>query len=139
MKKFLSLLFSLQLLLVAAFAQSSVSHLLLENKPNPMGVDIVSPRFSWQLASDKRNMVQTAYVIQVFAADNKKTPVWNSGKVNSNQSVFVPYAGTALQSGKKYNWTVQVWDNNGTMATSEPASFQMALLNVSDWNTRCMM
>jgi alpha-L-rhamnosidase len=136
MKKFLSLLFSLQLLLVSAFAQSSVSHLLLENKPNPMGVDIISPRFSWQLANDKRNTVQTAYAIQVFAADNKKTPVWNSGKVNSGQSVFVPYAGTALQSGKKYTWTVQVWDNNGTMATSEAASFQMALLNVSDWKAK---
>ena len=136
MKKLLSLLFSLQLLLVTAFAQSSVTHLLLENKPNPIGVDITSPRFSWQLASDKRNTVQTAYAIQVFAADNKKTPLWNSGKVNSAQSVFVPYAGTALQSGKKYTWTVQVWDNNGTTTTSEAGSFQMALLNTSDWKAK---
>ncbi len=136
MKKLLSFLFSLQLLLVTAFAQSTVTHLLLENKPNPVGIDIVSPRFSWQLTSDKRNTVQTAYAIQVFAADNKKTPVWNSGKINSAQSVFLPYAGSALQSGKKYTWAVQVWDNNGTMANSEAASFQMALLNVSDWKAK---
>ena len=136
MKKLFSIFLSLQLLLVTAFAQSTVTHLLLENKPNPIGVDILSPRFSWQLASDKRNTVQTAYAIQVFAAENKKTPVWNSGKVNSGQSVFVPYAGSALQSGKKYTWTVQVWDNSGTMATSEAASFQMALLNISDWKAK---
>ncbi len=136
MKKFLFFLFSLQLLLINAFAQTTVSHLLTENKPNPIGVDITLPRFSWQLANEKRNTVQTAYAIQVFASDNKKTPVWNSGKVNSNQSVFVPYAGATLQSGKKYSWTVQVWDNNGITATSEAASFQMALLNVSDWKAK---
>ncbi len=136
MKKFLSRLFALQLLLANAFAQSSVTHLLTENRPDPVGIDMTVPRFSWQLANDKRNTVQTAYAIQVFAADNKKVLVWNSGKVNSNQSVLVPYAGTALQSGNKYTWTVQVWDNNGTMANSAPASFQMGLLNASDWKAK---
>ena len=137
MKKSLCLLLPMQLLLVVAFAQTSVQHLLTENKPDPVGVDATVPRFSWQLVSNKRNTVQAAYAIQVFASGNKKLPVWNSGKVNTAQSVFIPYAGQVLQSGKKYKWIVQVWDNNGTVAAkSDTASFQMGLLDMSDWKAK---
>jgi alpha-L-rhamnosidase len=47
-------------------------------------------------------------------------------KITSDRSVQVPYAGTALQSGKKYTWQVRVWDNNGkASASSEPAFFKL--------------
>lgn len=132
MKKIICLLLSLQLLVIG-FSQTNIQQLLTENKPNPIGVDEVLPRFSWQLHNSKRNTSQVAYSIQVFTAD-KKTVMWRSGKVNSAQSVFIPYAGSALQSGKKYKWLVEVWDNNSTKsATSDTASFQMALLSTSDW------
>ena len=137
MKKILCLVFAMQFILSQIFAQLSVQQLLTENKPNPLGVDARTPRFSWQLISPQRNTVQTAYAIQLFTADNKKDPVWNSGKVISSQSVFIPYAGTPLQTGKKYTWQVQVWDNSGNAsAKSETASFQMALLQVSDWKAQ---
>ncbi len=132
MKKMICLLLSLQLL-VTGFSQTNIQQLLTENKPNPIGVDEVLPRFSWQLHNSKRNTSQVAYSIQVFTTD-KKTVVWRSGKVVSVQSVFIPYAGTALQSGKKYKWLVEVWDNNSTKsAISDTASFQMALLHTADW------
>lgn len=135
MKKILCLL--LPCLVATAFAQTSVSHLLTENKPNPMEVEEQAPRFSWQLSATERNTMQTAYAIQVWEAGNKKNTVWNSGKVMSDQSVYVPYAGKALQSGKKYNWSVQVWDNHTAQpATSETGSFQMALLQNSDWKAK---
>jgi alpha-L-rhamnosidase len=55
----------------------------------------------------------------------------------SDRSVHVPYAGTALQSGKKYTWEVRVWDNNGKPSPlSEPAFFQTALLSVADWKAK---
>ena len=135
MKKILCLL--LPCLVATAFAQTSVSHLLTENKPNPMEVEEQAPRFSWQLSATERNTMQTAYAIQVWEAGNKKNTVWNSGKIMSDQSVYVPYAGKALQSGKKYNWSVQVWDNHTAQpATSETGSFQMALLQNSDWKAK---
>src|SRR4030095_2832736 len=59
---------------------------------------------------------------------------WSSGKVNSDQSVHVPYGGQPLQTGKKYYWQVRVWDNKGkTSAWSEPASLQIGLLKPEDW------
>src|SRR6187399_2015290 len=96
-------------LAAAAFAQVKVQGLMVESRINPVGVDVPKPRFTWQLVSDVRNVVQTAYEVVVTDVDQK--PVWSSGKVISDQSVFVPYGGPALQSGAKYLWKVRVWDN----------------------------
>jgi alpha-L-rhamnosidase len=124
----------LQLCMLAGFAQVKIQHLLTENLTNPIGLDVPQPRFSWQLASDKRNVVQTAYELKVSA---DKGLVWNSGKVSSNQSVQVPYAGATLETDKKYTWELRVWDNNGKPSPwSEPAFFQTALLNTSDWKAK---
>ncbi len=136
MKKILCLLCMMQILNITSFAQTSVQNLLTENRKGPIGMDITVPRFSWQLVNEKRNTMQTAYQVQVFSSGNNKIPVWNSGKIGSDQSVFIPYAGSALESGKKYNWQVQVWDNNGQSAKSELAFFQMALLHASDWKAK---
>ncbi len=130
-------LFLAILCVTIAFSQTSVHHLLTENRSNPIGVDATVPRFSWQLSGDKRNLLQTAYEIQVFSPDNKKIPSWRSGKIMSSQSVFVPYAGNTLQSGKKYKWLVEVWDNSGKPSVkSDTAFFQMGLLNASDWKAK---
>ena len=137
MKKFLCLAASLQCLLSVAIAQLQVHHLLTENKKDPIGLDETIPRFSWQLSSDKRNCSQTGYEIIVFNTEKKKMPVWTSGKIQSSQSVYIPYKGAPLQSGKRYTWQVQVWDNTGTNAISkENAFFQTAFLKMSDWKAK---
>jgi alpha-L-rhamnosidase len=118
----------------SVFSQLSVKILLCENLSNPVGIDVKLPRFSWQLVSDKRNVMQAAYELKVIS---DKSIVWNSGKVNADQSVQVSYAGVQLQSGKKYRWQVRVRDNHGRVsAWSEAATFQMALLNTSDWKAK---
>ena len=114
-----------------SFSQVRVTNLLCENLSNPLGIDAVQPRFSWQLSSDKRNVSQAAYEIKVNVG---KEITWSSGKVNSGQSVHVPYAGKVLQSGKKYEWRVRIWDNSGRASEwCTAATFQMSLLNKSDW------
>ena len=132
----------LSCLSVAAMtAQVSVKSLLCENLTNPIGLDVVQPRFAWILASDKRNTLQTAYELRVGTNPTTLAKgsdlVWNSGKVASDQSVYVAYAGTPLQSGKKYYWQVRVWDNAGnTSAWSETAQWQMGLLKPTDWKAK---
>ncbi|HSC38346.1 MAG TPA: hypothetical protein VLD19_10755, partial [Chitinophagaceae bacterium] len=109
---------------LSAVAQTSVQNLLTENRTNPLGIDQATPRFSWQLAGPQRNITQTAYEIKVTTG---KIIVWSSGKVISDHSVQVPYAGSALGSGAKYDWQVRVWDNNGKASPwSARASFQLA-------------
>lgn len=75
-------------------AQVTVTGLLTENMTDPIGIDADHPRFSWQLMTDKRNVTQMAYELRV--SDGAKT-VWNTGKVNSSQSVHISYAGEPLE------------------------------------------
>jgi len=119
-------------------AQVKVSNLLTENLTNPVGLDVIQPRFSWQLVSDVRNTMQSAFELKV--SDNlanlssNKNLIWNSGKVLSDSSVYIAFKGTSLKSGAKYYWQVRVWDNTGKASKwSETASFQMGLLNANDW------
>lgn len=137
MKNLISLL-AFFLTVIGGFGQTTLKNPLTENQKNPLGVD-VSPRFSWQLVSEKRNVMQTAYEIRVSDAlpSLSKANVWSSGKVNSDQSLFVPYSGQSLQSGKKYFWQVRVWDHAGKASPWSEANFwQMGLLNDSDWKAK---
>ena len=134
MKKITFSLLFLQISCLVLTAQVSVINLLTENRYDPMGLDFPQPRFTWQLVSGKRNVVQSAYEIKVMTG---KTIVWSSGKIVSAQSVHVSYAGSPLHSGKKYTWQVKVWDNYGkNSAWSKPAFFQMGFLNSADWKAR---
>lgn len=135
--KFLCSLFALQIVASLCFAQVKVDGLLCENRTNPLGMDVTTPRFSWKLVSDKRNEMQTAYRIEVSEKVNFSGHVWDSGKIKSDSSVFVTYKGQPLQSGKKYFWRVQVWDNSGkSSGWTAPAWWQTALFHESDWKAK---
>ena len=120
--------------ILLASAQLSISNQLTENLKDPVGLDASRPRFTWQLLAEKRNVSQSAYELKVMSG---KTTVWSSGKVQSSQSVHVPYSGSPLESGRKYTWQVRVWDNMGKSSPwSSVASFQMALMNNTDWKAK---
>lgn len=123
------------------FSQSSVIDPRVENTNNPIGVDVLKPRFSWRLESGKRNTMQRAYEIKVAkdvqSLASVKSLVWSSGKVNSDKSLYIDYAGPALESGQKYFWQVRVWDNSGkASAWSAPFLWQMGLLKPGDWKAK---
>jgi len=122
-------------------AQTNVKNLLCENRVNPLGIGIVQPQLTWQIFSDQRNVVQTAYEIKVSentqGFKKGENIVWSTGKIYSDQSVHIAYNGKALQSGKKYFWQVRVWDNKGnTTGWSSTAFWQMGLLSSSDWKAK---
>ena len=139
MKKYFSLLFILFFSLIS-FAQVQLKNLLCENLTNPIGIDVLKPRLSWQLHSDKKNVLQTAYELRVGNSadiEQDKNIIWRSGRVGSSQSLYVPYKGAALQSGKRYYWQVRVWDKENTAsAWSAPAFWEMGLLQPADWKAK---
>ena len=118
-------------------AQVKVQYLLTENVVNPICIDALNPRFSWQLdAGDKRGVMQAAYELKVSSAKGKHE-VWKTGKVSSDQSMYIIYKGEPLVSGQKYIWQVRVWDNAGkASAWSGPASFRMGMLTPADWKAK---
>jgi alpha-L-rhamnosidase len=139
MKKISLLLLSFQCLILSIAAQVKIDHLRTENLNNPICIDVLQPNFSWQLISDQRNVMQSAYEIRVgtTAAAVAKGGIWNSRQVITDRSVHVPYKGAALISGKKYYWQVRIWDNYGkASAWSTINTWQMGLLQLSDWKAQ---
>ncbi len=104
---------------------------------NPEGVDFHKPMFGWILPPEQGRQ-QAAYEILVASSTNtlaqNDADVWDSGKVDSSQSLQVDYEGKALVSGSAYFWKVRVWDAGGTKSQwSVPAYWTMGLFNTSDW------
>ncbi len=96
---------------------------------NPIAVDTPAPRFSWKISSDKKEVMQTAYQIIV---KYKNDIVWDSGKVLSEQSLYIEYKGDELHSFNRYDVEVSVWDNKNENDTVE-CYFETAVYNKSDW------
>jgi alpha-L-rhamnosidase len=127
------------LVCMGANAQLLVSELRCENLSNPLGIDKIQPTLSWQISSPRRNTYQSAYEIRVSSsvASLNKATIWNTGKVQSDQSVFVKYRGQPLESGKTYFWQVRVWDGqNKASDWSSAAHWQAGLLKASDWKAK---
>ncbi len=112
-----------------------------DNLENPMGVDFRQPVFSWILSPGERGRAQSAYEILVSfsreALAQDIGEVWDSGRLESSQSIQVSYAGKPLVSGGRYYWKVRVWDEHGNVSGwSEPAFWTMGLLNAGDWQAK---
>lgn len=110
-----------------------------EMQIDPRGIDTTAPRLSWTFRSDRRASKQTAY--RVLAASDPehlavgKADLWDSGRVDSEQSLLVPYAGQTLRSDEDVFWTVKIWTNHGEeSAWSKPSRWTMGLLSPSDWH-----
>ncbi len=119
--------------------QFTVANLRCESRSNPLGVDAMQPKLSWELQSKQQNVLQTAYRILVSDDEAllKKNigNVWDSKQIKSSASIQVTYSGKALQSAKKYFWKIKVWDNKGNIsAWSNVVHWQMGLLKQTDWS-----
>src|ERR1035437_5003 len=109
---------------------------------NPLGIDELQPRLSWQctaLDPKARGLTQRAYQVAVASSPEllakHQGDLWDSGKVVSGQSIHLPYAGKPLVSLQRCVWKVCVWTPNGK-AWSEPAAWTMGFLREEEWNAK---
>ena len=105
-----------------------IQDLRISYRKNPIGMD-EAPRFSWKLVSEKRDVVQKYYQIQVV---HQGKLVWDSGCVESSQSALVPFQGGKLQPMTDYQVQVSVWDNYGELG-QEQGSFETGLMDKENW------
>ncbi len=119
----------------------AVAETYCEYAVNPLGIDALKPRFTWVLACDRRGTTQQSYRVLVagsparLAADTGD--LWDSGQVRSDESVCIAYQGSKLSSRQECFWKVRVWDDRGHVSPwSEPATFEIGLLEPSDWHGR---
>ena len=134
-----ALLLVIQLTVLSCAAGVQVKNLLCEYRVNPLGIDATAPRLCWQLQSDERGQRQMAYRILVASsADQLKRgqgDLWDSGKVDSDQSLHIRYAGQPLAAQKQCFWQVQTWDQDGQVSPWSPvAMWEIGLPATKDWS-----
>ena len=115
-----------------------VADLRCEYLQDPLGVDATRPRLSWIVESDQRGGRQTAYQVLVASSSDvlakDQGDLWDSGKIVSDETAQIVYAGQPLVSRRACFWKVRAWDGDGKpSAWSRPARWEMGLLNTDDW------
>jgi len=106
--------------------------LLVNGVRNPLAIDQNTTLFTWRSMAAGRGERQTAYQILVSSSRKRLAAGtgnwWNSGKVDSNRSASVQYAGKALPSATRFWWKVRIWDQAGKPGPySTPARFDTGL------------
>jgi alpha-L-rhamnosidase len=123
---------------LSGFSKNVITALKCDYHINPLGIDVAQPRLSWQIVADENNFVQLAYEIRVAGTSENllkgRNLIWGSDKVTSGESVNVLYGGPAGKTMQRLWWQVRVWDaKNKATAWSEPACWEMGLLQPADW------
>lgn len=135
--RLLFMAFSISFIGMAEAAKVEVNFLRTEQLENPVGIDTEIPRLSWRISSGERNVMQAAYHIIVASSREKlagnEGDLWNSGKVSSDASVWIPYQGKTLKSNQRCYWKVKVYTNKGETSWSEPTFWTMGLLGETHW------
>jgi alpha-L-rhamnosidase len=113
----------------------------VDNLKAPLGIDDLAPRFSWQVHDPARGAMQTAYEVQVASSADLllagKPDVWDSGRVESDHSIDVPYAGPALSASTRYFWRVKLWSTAGKpYAASETSWWETGLMSQDAWRAK---
>ncbi len=123
------LLISFLFMCLTSTAQVSVADPRVEYVHTPLGIDVEKPRFSWHLeqAPDERGIRQLTY--QITVTDPSGTQVWDSGVVDSDESLNIVYEGNPLQPSSRYDWTVQLTLNNGA-EISDNSWFETGLMSL---------
>ncbi len=112
-----------------------------EYRANPLGIDTPNPRLSWCLKDGCPKFIgrpgarQSAYQVLVASSPQAlKGDLWDSGKIVSDRSVHVPYAGKPLASRQTCFWKVRVWNEFDHVSPwSETARWTIGLLDAGEW------
>lgn len=119
----------------------TIDRLRCEYLENPLGIDVGRPRLSWILNSEERGERQTAYQILVASSreilNGNTGDLWDTGQVESDDSIQIAYRGKPLASHDECFWKVRAWDKSGRpLQWSSVAKWSMGLLSPDDWKAK---
>jgi alpha-L-rhamnosidase len=121
----------------AADSPATAERLRCEYRVDPLGIDVLEPRLSWEMNDARRGAKQMAYQVLVASTPEKlaanEGDLWDSGPVATDQSTQVVYGGKPLESRMRCHWKVRLWDADGQpTAFSKPSLWTMGLLTPQD-------
>jgi alpha-L-rhamnosidase len=109
----------------------------------PEGIGSREPRLSWIVTAPDADRGQRQSAYRILAASEPallepgRADRWDSGRVDSGETLGIAYAGKPLASGDRVCWKVMAWDRDDReSAWSEPAAFSLGLLEAADWKGR---
>lgn len=117
-------------------SEACLNGLTVNYRENPIGIE-TEPVFSWKMQDETEGQRQTTY--RIVVADSKENLelmqyVWDSGEIDSDCSVAIPYEGSNLQPETRYFWTVYAKDKEGkAIEPAQEAYFETGVLD-DDWN-----
>lgn len=128
------LVFAFFILFQPSWSQVSLK---CEYLKNPLGIDAIQPRLTWQMNDNRPGAEQTAFRIIVAHSEdglsNQNGIVWDTEKQTGDQQL-ITYSGEKLSPFTAYFWTVEVWDKDGvSLGKSTPASFETGMISVENW------
>lgn len=129
--KLLWTILSWMLFLSCGVNAPALENLQVEYETTPLGIDVERPCFSWLMRAEegKRGCRQTAYRITV--TDERGEPVWDTGRVLSDKSLGIEYAGRPLNPASRYTWKAEVWNEEDKLLTAS-SWFETGLMSGSD-------
>ena len=114
--------------------------LLVNGVSHPLAMERDATQFTWRAKAGGRGERQTAYQILVASSVERlaagDADRWDSGKVDSDRSAAVEYAGKPLPAATRLWWQVRMWDQAGTPSPySAPACFDTGPAQ-NEWTAR---
>jgi len=103
-----------------------------EHHREPIGIGETTPRLSWVSRTDLPDWRQAAYEVEIAPEDGE---AWSSGRVDSAESVLVPWGAPPLTSRERRTVRVRVWADGAAepSAWSEDVVVEAGLLDAADW------
>ncbi len=117
---------------------ANITRLRVNRQSRPTGIQRTAC-FSWQVESSKQDVRQVAYAITVATTraglNGGREQLWNSGRVESSETLQVPYQGRKLPYGADILWQVEVWLSSGEHVTS-PVQHFLTGMKMDRWEAR---
>lgn len=104
----------------------------MDYRTDPIGI-VELPQFGWVLASDKINVKQHTYQLQIADEETFTKLLYDSQVVESQESAHIRIEGIPLASLKKYFVRVQVSDNYGEKSGWSKTVFYVTALCKNEW------
>ncbi|MBN1310485.1 MAG: family 78 glycoside hydrolase catalytic domain [Anaerolineae bacterium] len=113
----------------------TISEIRIEHLRRALGIGTDRPRLSWMVETEIQGWRQAGYEIEAYDANGKTRS--QTGRVESDQSVFVAWPFAPLTSRERLTLRVRVWGMDGQPSPwSEPVPVEAGLFHVQDWTAR---
>src|SRR5216683_5863099 len=116
----------------ATAAGVKIGGVRIEQRPETLGLGTAEPRLSWIVETTASGWRQVAYEIEALEDDGQVRD--HTGRIESDESVLVPWPFAPLRSRERLVARVRAWGSHGEASPwSAFYPVEVGLLSPEDW------